>query len=153
MEITRKTEPVSATDDLRNSLDEAAELYVFEGLPHPLFEEDLFQSETTRDDTTLIGGFPFYTPEFLVDANSSAGLKKALTNPKNYAEFVAEKLCGGFHPDYAISWLDGSEKVSILLCFNCEEVLFVHANGSHRYDFGHLEKPLSQFKRKRPSGV
>ena len=154
--ITEKVVPVSAADALRTSLAGAEPVYVYEGLPHQSSEADLLRQERKRDDVTKIGDFPFYVPKFQAAEGTSASLKKLLTVPGSYREFGGLKLCGGFHPDYAIAWKADDSEHAILLCFGCHEALFVSGEQRLRYDLNRdplesLRKLLARFEKKRPS--
>ena len=154
MAITTKKVAVGATTDIRASLDRANQIFIYEGLPHQLFESDLLKAEMRREDTTKLGGYPFYTPSVEVQGELLKTLKEITAESDSYTEFTGEKRCGGFHPDYALSWSDGPKDYSVLFCFGCAEALVVDGRKSYRYDFKKMEmlkKQLGQFKFKRPS--
>jgi hypothetical protein len=152
--ITTKKTAVSATDDIRESLNKANHIFIHEGLPHQLFESDALKAEKKREDTTKLGVFPFYTPRIEVKGDLIGILKKIVAESDNYAEFAGEKRCGGFHPDYALSWTDGTKDYSILFCFGCVEALIVDGRKSYRYDFKKMDAlraQFGQFRSKRPA--
>jgi hypothetical protein len=152
--ITTKKTAVAATDDIRTSLNKANHIFIYEGLPHQLFESDALKEEKKREDTTMLGGFPFYTPRIEVNGELIGILKKIVAESQNYAEFTGEKRCGGFHPDYALSWTDGTKDYIILFCFGCVETVVVDVRKSYRYNFkrmAELKAQLGQFRSKRPA--
>ena len=143
----------SDTNTLRNTIKKADRIFVYEGLPHQMFESELLKTENKRKDTTKIAKFPFYTPKIRVEGTAESTLKTIISNSKNYTKFSGEKKCGGFHPDYALEWSDGDKRYSILFCYGCSEVLVVDGKRTYRYDFkftDDLKKLFTAFKSKRP---
>lgn len=156
-EVTTKKVTRDATSEIRDSLKAAKEVYIYEGLPHQIFEDEKLAVEKRRKDTRGIGGFPFYTPKVVAPADLAASLKKILAADDSLAEFSGEKRCGGFHPDYAVAWSNGKQERAVLICFGCGEVLFVADEETQRYDstfaaLRRLEKLLGPFRSKRPPG-
>jgi len=152
--ITTKKVDVDATAALRESLNKADRLFVYEGLPHQMFEADLLKTEKERKDILKLGGFPFYTPKIAVSDKVAKTLRDATTDPASYAVFSGEKRCGGFHPDYAVAWVDGDKEYAILFCYGCVEALIIDGKKSYRYDFkkiANLKKLFEPFKSKRPT--
>lgn len=152
--ITEKKVDINATSKIRKSLSKADKIFVYEGLPHQMFEADLLKVEMKRKDTHKISGYPFYIPKVIAPEKIAKTLREVAVNDENYAVFSGEKRCGGFHPDYAISWLDNGKKYSILFCYGCHEALFVDGQKTYRYDFKKVVKfriLLASFKSKRPN--
>jgi len=144
---------IEATDDFRKSLATASKLVVYEGLPHQLFEQAVMQRESERPDVTRIAGYPFYTPA--VSAKNEELLEKLLSDPKSIDVWIGEKWCGGFHPDYSVSWTSGGNTYSALICFGCEEVIFSEGTRRFRYELAHeacdaFERDLASYRSKRP---
>ena len=100
--ITTKKVDVDATAALRESLNKVDRLFVYEGLPHQMFEADLLKTEKKRKDTLELGGFPFYMPKVAVLDKTAKLLRDVTADSASYAVFSGEKRCGGFHPDYAV---------------------------------------------------
>jgi GNAT superfamily N-acetyltransferase len=137
----------------QESLADATEVAIHEGLPHPLFEKSLFERELQRPDATTIAGFPFYSPPEVLAEPSV--LQALLADPAAIHPFTGEKLCGGFHPDYTLSWQRGPSTFHALICFNCGEVMFVSDAKKLRFELsGHvceqLKKQLASMARKKP---
>ena len=142
-----------ATSKLRDTIKNTDRVFVYEGLPHQMFEADLLKTEKKRKDTTTIASYPFYTPKSRVEGKAAAALQVIISDSDNYSQFSGEKRCGGFHPDYAIEWSDGDKAYSILFCYGCGEVLIVDGKNTYRYDFkfsDDLKKIFSAFHLKRP---
>src|SRR6185503_19767039 len=66
---------------------------VFEGLPHPNYEE-IFESEKQSKSTTLLHGSYFY--EKFQDAKDTETneLRNVLSDPEGFRPFEGEKKCG-----------------------------------------------------------
>jgi hypothetical protein len=120
--------------DFRNSAMAAEKLMIYEGLPHPGTKRELARREMQRKDVIEIGGHSFYTPA--VPAKDPDGLKKLLGDPKSTKLYGGAKLCGGFHPDYAIVWESGGKTFHALVCFGCHEVCFLEGTRKILYDLG-----------------
>lgn len=103
---------------------EAASVVVFEGLPHPVLAEKLYQREAKRHDLISIHGYPFYARPLNVPAETIDQIRAILLNPAAHLQFpelMPSELCGGYHPDYAVVWLNGGKQYGSLICFGCRE--------------------------------
>jgi hypothetical protein len=143
-----------ASSKIRKAMAEATTVNVHEGLPHQMFERDLLASESKRKDIEKIGSFRFYTPA--VAATNPEMLKRILSSSDTIQVFGGEKLCGGFHPDYAVQWSseDGS-RFFAQICFGCHEIIYSDGKNEYRYDFENepyekLKKELAPYAKKRP---
>ncbi len=148
-----KSSPVEATDALRKELNDAQQVFIYEGLPHQKFESDLYLIESLRTDILTIGGHPFYTPATMTEITQI--LKRLLCSPESFIRFSGEKLCGGFHPDYCVSWAEEKNACYALICYGCQEIIFLNGNEQFRYDvdehvLAEVKKELSKYKSKRP---
>lgn len=151
--MTTKKTAVEVTAKIRESLSKADKIFVYEGLPHQIFESALLRTEEKREDTLKVANFPFYKPQVAVSDKIAKSLKELTSVSESYVVFSGEKRCGGFHPDYALEWFSGDQKYSILFCYGCKEALIVDGKKGYRYNFkrvADLRKLLAQFKLKRP---
>lgn len=144
---------VSAAEDIRLSARTAAKLMVYEGLPHQAHERELLGREAARADVTRIAGYPFYTPAR--PAKQPEELRRILGDAESYGVYRGPKTCGGFHPDYAVSWGSGGGSHHILICFGCGEALVSDGGRMLPYDLrepalGQLRALLSRHALKRP---
>ena len=143
-----------ATSEIRDTIKNTDSIFVFEGLPHQMFEAELLKTEKERKDITTIGGFPFYTPKSQVKMEAAAAFKQIISDSNNYMQFgEGGKRCGGFHPDYSVEWSDGGKLYSILFCYGCSEVFIINGKNSYRYDFklsDDLKKLFAVFESKCP---
>jgi hypothetical protein len=67
-------------------------------------------------------GYPFYQEPMPLTREGAKTLSEVLAESATYEPFSGEKLCGGFHPDYAVEWHVGADRYRALLCFGCHEV-------------------------------
>ena len=147
--------PVWISSGVRGSLVEVEAVYVYEGLPHQSFEGDLMIKENKRDDVEVRGGYPFYNPRVEAPPEVKKVLVELLSDSGSFRSFTGSKKCGGFHPDYAVSWnSDGIENL-MLVCFGCGEVKIFAGEKSYRHDLNsrvkeELRKQLAGFASKRP---
>ena len=140
-DIAKPGTPLEETDPLRATLNASTICDVYEGLPHQLFEKKSLEREVKRDDVFWIYDFPFYT-------RKSDAIPKILDffgNQENFEPWVMEKRCGGFHPDFAVTWNHDGSEASVLVCFGCHEVLYVHKGAVFRYDWKRDVDPTELF--------
>jgi hypothetical protein len=108
------------SDRLMESLTRAEQVRVFEGLPHPLWERDVFAAEKASVRNFSLHDALFYVgPQRLTEEHRSLFRK---IWPVTVSPFRGEKLCGGFHADYALTWRDDERACAVLICFGCHEV-------------------------------
>ena len=147
---------VSRSVAMRESMQKTEEIYVYEGLPHQLFEGDKLAVESKRADVKKVGSYPFYNPPTLVEVKVVKSLKQWLTEETSFRKFSGEKKCGGFHPDYAVVWEGRKKDYAVLICFGCGEVIFTDGTTQLRYDLDvkakdELKILLANFDKKRPN--
>jgi hypothetical protein len=101
----------------------ADQVVLYEGLPHQFFEKQLLAQERRTRAVEELNGWPFYQEPLALPARDAERLSGFLGEPATYLPFKGEKLCGGFHPDYAVQWHVGASRYRALLCFGCGEVM------------------------------
>ena len=154
--LLMKASPIEASAIYRTTVSAAKSLLVFEGLPHQSVEPVLLATELKRKDTTEIWDFPFYTPS--IEATNADDLRKVLSNPASLAVYAGPKLCGGYHPDFCISWQAGKVNYYALICFGCHEIVFYNGKTSLIYDLDkaaieEFQQLLAQHRIKRPKST
>jgi hypothetical protein len=107
-------------------IESADKITVFEGMPHQGWEGKLLERELARVDETMIGEFPFYPHPQEFREKDEPSLRKILRLPECFRPFLSRKMCGGFHPDYAIRFTKGDEHCDLLLCFGCGDAHILH---------------------------
>jgi hypothetical protein len=146
--------------ELLAQIDAADGVRVYEGLPHPNLEQDLFQEESARTKTLEIDGHRFYAVAVSVVPEKLAVLQKAVADPSLYEAYPdpdAEKACGGFHPDWCLVVDKGEESFHFHFCFGCHD-LVVFEDGKMRMwcefkDVEALVNLLQPLRTNRPKGV
>ena len=79
-----------------------------------------------------------------------------LADPASLKEFVANKRCGGFHPDWCLEWRTGEEIVRCQICFGCRQVKFYNAKTILFADLTdaaieQIEPALVKYQKQRPA--
>ncbi len=129
---------------------------LFEGLPHPHWENELLDSERRSKKTTEIAGSFFYEEALPLNQADAHRLKELYCNQTSFTPLVGMKACGGFHPDYCIEWSDVRERYLVQICFGCHEMK-TFFNGKELYcDIGQqaydeFEKILTKYRKNRPA--
>ena len=147
---------ITVLPNFRASLLEQSDLKIYEGLPHQGWEHELLRSEIKSKETTKIHGFHFYSNEISPSTAHRDLLVAALSNPEGIMEWAGMKLCGGYHPDYAVRWKDAKgAEFDALICFGCHEIKLYGA-GSQLYAdlskevYNPLKEVLSEYEDQRP---
>ena len=128
-EIMRKQERTTAFRFVPAALkfiEGAEKITVFEGMPHQLFEKELLVRELEKAEETIIGTYPFYPQSQDFMAKDEPALRDLLLDAKGFGPFLLSKMCGGFHPDYAIRFTKGEEHCYLLICFGCGDAQIHH---------------------------
>src|SRR5262245_48532998 len=99
----------------------AEQVTLYEGLPHPMFDEETFKREQAAGASREMHGYAFYRDPLPLTADEGKEITRALADPALYKSFGGEKKCGGFHPDYLVEWRRGAALYHALFCFTCEE--------------------------------
>ncbi len=107
-----------------NDIRLAEKVFLYEGLPHPQDEPELFKAESRRASTRQFAGYEFYEQHFPLTEGQMLEFNAAFGNPASFQP-LRKKLCGSFHPDYAIEWTRKGRTYQALVCFGCEEVKFL----------------------------
>ena len=95
---------------------------LYEGLPHQYWRKNELESERRLKRTIKMQGFDFYAqPNQLAEIDLVA-IRDILVNPKAYETYRSGKLCGGYHPDFALVWQCSDGDLQFHVCFGCEEV-------------------------------
>jgi hypothetical protein len=127
---------------------------VYEGLPHDIFERELFESEKRNKETIKTDGYDFYARPITVSPELTTQLRHLLTSKTSFVPFQGYKACGGFHPDWGLVWGEGSDSWTVLLCFGCSEMIVIK-NGEQEiycdiWDLAPFESLLNPLHTNRP---
>lgn len=130
-------------------------LALYEGLPHQFYEPTALKSEKTKHKTIEFIGYPFYAAPLTLTEADASELTAVMNDARSFNNWVGEKKCGGFHPDYALEWSSKPGPIRALICFGCWEVIFTLPNKSLRCDLPNdvrdkLRSILSPYRKNRP---
>jgi hypothetical protein len=138
------------------SFRDADKLTVYEGLPHQVWESKQLDKEKQAKPTVQLHGFPFYRETLEVKADDQKALRKLLGDEGSFKQWMGEKKCGGFHPDYLVELRAGDTDYRFLICFGCQEVKVFEPEKSSRWDMTketskQLEGLLKKYQKNRPA--
>lgn len=131
--------PVQATGHpVLSALPDPADLTIYEGCPHQSEEAELLAKEIKEKKTFELHGFHFYEEPLEVRAEDRQKLVEVLKTDGTFLGIQRGKLCGGFHPDYAVVWKVDGVEYAILLCFGCYDANVYKADQEFKYEInGH----------------
>ncbi len=140
------------------SLKKADDLFVYEGLPHPLRENPTFEKEKKRDDIKQIKNYWFYDAKVKATGNSRDQLMNLLFDGSGFHmpdSNSPQKDCGPFHPDYAIMWNSDGGVNYLMVCYTCGEAKLIKEGRSETYEvnvykMNSLRNLLANFQANRP---
>jgi hypothetical protein len=130
---------------------------VYEGLPHALFEREVFQKESAREGVFTVASQYFYPAPVTLAADDRKLVTPTMTNLKHFKAYGGAKLCGGFHADYLVRWTKQEKIVAqALVCFGCAETLFLASGQSVKSDMTaagrtDIHSLLSKYRQSRPA--
>jgi hypothetical protein len=87
-----------------------------------MWESDQLKKELAGKKTIKLHDYSFYERPLALAADEVAALSKLSSDADSYWSYGGPKLCGGFHPDYCLSWKDGDATYQLLFCFGCHEM-------------------------------
>jgi hypothetical protein len=138
-------------------IEAAAELKLYEGLPHQTMESDLFQKEIARTETIERAGSRYYAEPVAVDQATSDKLRELTSETRSFTERPVgiAKACGGYHPDWRLEWKQGKKAVAMELCFGCNDMKLYRNDelliATEIHDPQSLEKLLNPLRTNRPT--
>ena len=136
------------------SLKKADDLFVYEGLPHPLRENPTFEKEKKRDDIKQIKNYWFYDAKVKATGNTRDQMMNLLFAKSGFrvpGPNAPQKDCGPFHPDYAIAWKPEGEENFLMICYTCGEAKLIREGKATTYEvYSNWRRVLSKFQSKRP---
>ena len=137
------------------SLKKTDDLFVYEGLPHPLRENPTFEKEKKRDDIKQIKNHWFYDAKVKATGNARDQLMNLLFDESGFSTNVIPTDCGPFHPDYAIMWESDEVENYLMICFTCSEAKLIRDGKSkisdlNVYKIDSWKNLLANFNANRP---
>ena len=112
------------------ALREVASLRIFRGLPHELFEKELFDAAIAQRDWVKIDGYHFHSQPIVPEEPIARDITLIASKGTSFAKFSGEKRCGGFHPDWGLIWELEGRKASLLICLHCVEAKLAWRRGT-----------------------
>jgi hypothetical protein len=112
---------------------QASTFTLYEGLPHQFWDSKKLEEELANKRTIRITrfAFPFYERPLSISSEDIEALRHLATSSDSFLSYGGPKLCGGYHPDYALAWSDGTSTSYLLICFGCHEMFF--DDGKHAF--------------------
>ena len=140
------------------SLKKTDELFVLEGLPHPVRENPSFKKEKKRNDVMQIEDHWFYDAKVKATGNSRDQLMNLLFDESGFHmpdSNSPPKDCGPFHPDYTIMWNSDGGVNYLMVCYTCGEAKLIKEGRSETYEvnvykMNSLRNLLANFQANRP---
>ncbi|MBT9555772.1 MAG: hypothetical protein IV100_07065 [Myxococcales bacterium] len=131
----------------------ASAIRLYEGLPHPGAESELYDREKAKPHKTLQGE-AFYEESIWLPPDDVAALSALLSARSSLSAWSGEKKCGGFHSDYAIEVEKAGRAWRVFVCFGCGEAKVTGGDES-RHDLptateSALETLLKKHRKHRP---
>lgn len=116
---------ISVLPSFASALVKSGKAVIYEGLPRPDFESNLFQSEKRTKPTVKIHGYYFYKEPTEFSRDDTVEFESMLATDSAFIDWGGLKLCGEYHPDFAIEWQDAAgSQYDALICFGCNEAKF-----------------------------
>jgi hypothetical protein len=131
----------------------ASAIRLYEGLPHPRMESELYSREKAKAHKTLEGE-AFYEASLWLPPDDVAALSALLSGPAALSAWSGEKKCGEFHSDYAVEVEKAGQTWRVFVCFGCGEAKVTGGKES-RHDLPTatetaLETLLKKHRKSRP---
>ena len=99
----------------------ANDLVVHEGLPHQFWEPKALEKELKDKKTVEFHDFPFYETPIAIKEEDATRLSALCRDAKTFERYGGPKRCGGYHPDWCLTFKVGDEAYRVLICFGCHE--------------------------------
>ena len=116
-------------------------------------ERESYLSELATKRTIQIQDYPFYEHPLDVPPDGVSALRSLCANADNFRTWTDAKLCGPFHPDFAMQWIKADSTVSFLISFGCYEMQIDSPRGRllvDLHDHKSFIRALKPFRRERP---
>lgn len=135
----------------------ADRLLIYEGLPHPGWEQELFDQESERAEHVQSHGHAFYKSPVQPSAEDMKSMKDLFTGEDSMLELTGPKGCGLFYADWRIAAHVKADAHQWLVCFNCQEIkVYGSAPELHcdiaRESAKQLKSLLEKYRTNRPKG-
>lgn len=109
---------------LSKALAKAERMEIYEGLPNPFGEQEVFKNEKGSKICRQIADQWFYSLPQNAKFETVLALQQLLDGGL-FRPWRGMKLCGGFHADYAVALTEGKSTLYVLFCFGCHEAKII----------------------------
>lgn len=145
---------MSRPDDLKDAkpfletLASKKPMTIHEGFRRPGHHRDP-QTEIERGVVTF-GFFKFFKTG--IADRELGGLRSLLAKEGAITEWRGRKACGGFFPDFCVTWMEDKERVVLHICLTCHEIRIEKGSTCLLYDLGDefyddLKQELEKFRK------
>jgi len=107
--------------DLSEALAQDVECQLYEGLPHQYWLPEQLAEERRMNRTIKMDGFSFYAAPVKINVTDISAIRDLLAKDSTFEQLSEGKLCGGYHPDFAIVWNRAGQDLTTHFCFGCGE--------------------------------
>jgi hypothetical protein len=122
--VTSVNTDLAAHQPIADLIRSSSDMRVYEGLPHPIWDGEHFETELKSKFHFERYGFHFYPNAVNVEPDDAARVTRILSDSASFEEHTEEHLCGGFHPDCGIEYRSDNETVFVQICLGCGEIKF-----------------------------
>jgi len=144
-------------ESLRKSLNNEAQLNLYEGLPHQFYEAEVLTSELRSKKTIELNGYPFYEEALPLKAEDQEKIVALIKSDQAFKPRNADatKTCGGYHPDYCLEWKHEGNVCRLQICFGCYEAKWFGPKAEVYCDIDEAYHPLAKilkpYRKNRPA--
>ncbi len=122
-----------ATAALTAGLETVGKFEIFEGLPHPDSEKNLFEAENMARTPIRLDDQLFYPIAQEGRLDDVLELQRLLSTDL-LRLWRGQKLCGSFHADFAVRFVSGKSIYCVLFCFGCHEARIMRESQTIKAD-------------------
>lgn len=137
----------------------ADKIVLLEGLPHQLWQTKQLEQELRTHETIRVHDFPFYLEPLSLEKADAEELMVLFHDPNTFIKKAeggkGKKMCGGFHPDYALEFRVGADTHHALVCLGCGEIQIRNSEVSAYCDvsrdaYAQFKSILEPYRKNRP---
>ena len=120
-DTTRISQSFNRLEAVLAGIEPKVNVEIYRGIPRPKSPQ---ASAAVDEQAKLIRRFyqAFYQKPVSIDGDLQRSLVEVLSNIETYSQFKGFKLCGGFHPDFAVVVKSEEVTVEFQICLTCHEM-------------------------------
>ena len=104
-----------------------------EGLPRAAAKK--LEEIASKHKTMKVDGFMFYADPLDPKRSEIERLREKWVDHKMFSPYTGPKFCGGFHPDFCVTWTKNEATFYALICLGCSELKFIAPRKKVTFDF------------------